>query len=111
MLRSRHLSLLSNDLEKLLEVAKRGLEEITSKVDLGENRIELLREFMARSHLNRLVVLNKQDELERFSGSVLPDSIRIEVAHIEYTTSGVIARMEGTITDTLTQPDLYSKRG
>ena len=82
----QELLLLGKDLERLLEGAKRDSEEIAVKIDTGERRIEPLREFIHRLHQNRLAVLRRRDEIEKLSGTVLPDHSRIEIGNIEYAT-------------------------
>ena len=99
----QELSLLGKDLERLLEVAKRDLEEITTQVDLGERKVERLREFIHRVHQNRMTVLERRDTCEKLRGSVLPDYIRAEVGNIEFATLKAVAGMEGLITDILTE--------
>ena len=103
----QELLLLGKDLERLLEEAKRDLEEIAVKVDTGEREIEPLRGFIYRLHQNRLAVSKKRDDIEKCSRTVLPDHYRIDIGHVEYATLKAVAGMEGMITDTLSERMQY----
>ena len=75
----QELLLLGKDLERLLEVAKRDLEEIATQVDLGEKQVERLREFIYRVHQNRLAVLERhvKNYADRYSRIISESKLAI----------------------------------